>query len=191
MQVPVKGVAVLIYWNKSCSIKLVSKQSFGDKIRAAREAKPGLTKYKLAKDAGVSESLLGRWERGDVVPSDEALEKLAPHLGIALEHLNDWAKLERIENEAGDAAQVVDLIKRSAPEALGNLVEVDFDPGDHPLTDDERALIVRAHQLRVWTTYLNEPEAFDETPEQRAWRFEELQALVDAAEKSPRQKAKG
>lgn len=70
--------------------------------------------------------------------------------------------------------------------ALGNLIEADFDPGAHPLTADERELIHRAQQLRVWTTYLNEPEAFDETPEERAWRFEELQRLVDAAEKSPR-----
>jgi transcriptional regulator with XRE-family HTH domain len=77
--------------------------SFAEKFQRAL-ASAGLTKYALAKASGVSESQLGKVERGDVVPTDENLVKLAPHLRVSAQQLIDWANEHRARRTIGDEA---------------------------------------------------------------------------------------
>ncbi|WP_433746176.1 helix-turn-helix domain-containing protein [Falsibacillus pallidus] len=59
---------------------------WGRRIRAFRKLK-GYTQEGLAKDLGVSVSLLGEIERGNRQPSEELLLGVAKILGITIEEL--------------------------------------------------------------------------------------------------------
>ncbi|RDI38439.1 helix-turn-helix domain-containing protein [Falsibacillus pallidus] len=59
---------------------------WGRRIRAFRKLK-GYTQEGLAKDLGVSVSLLGEIERGNRQPSEELLLGVAKILGITVEEL--------------------------------------------------------------------------------------------------------
>ena len=60
---------------------------WGRRIRAFRKLK-GYTQEGLAKDLGVSVSLLGEIERGNRLPSDVFLKEVAEILGISIEELS-------------------------------------------------------------------------------------------------------
>ena len=74
-----------------------SKQSpfrFGEKIRSVREKK-GLTLKVVAKEAGVSESLVSQIERNRVSPAIDTLLSLARVLDIDLEYLFEEYRRKR------------------------------------------------------------------------------------------------
>ena len=56
------------------------------KLTEARKA-GGYTKYRLAKLSGVSQSFIGKIEKGTENPSSETLEKLANALKISIKDL--------------------------------------------------------------------------------------------------------
>lgn len=59
---------------------------WGRRIRAFRKLK-GYTQKSLAKDLGISVSILGEIERGTRIPSDELLLKIAQILNIEFDEL--------------------------------------------------------------------------------------------------------
>lgn len=59
---------------------------YGRRIRAFRKLK-GFTQEKLARDLGVSVSVLGDIERGNRMPSSEFLQLVAKQLNVSLEEL--------------------------------------------------------------------------------------------------------
>ncbi|TXK92009.1 helix-turn-helix transcriptional regulator, partial [Parageobacillus sp. SY1] len=61
-------------------------EKWGRRIRAFRKLK-GYTQEKLAKDLGVSVSILGEVERGNRLPSEQLIEKIAERLNISEEEL--------------------------------------------------------------------------------------------------------
>ena len=60
--------------------------SLGDNIRNLRLRK-NLKQDELAKKAGVSRLMLGKYERGKALPSAETLQKLAVILGVSTDSL--------------------------------------------------------------------------------------------------------
>ena len=54
--------------------------TFASRLTALREAR-GWTKYRLAKESGLTESALGKLEEGDRVPTWETVQALARALG--------------------------------------------------------------------------------------------------------------
>lgn len=46
-----------------------------------------ITAYRLAKDAGLNERIVGHWKAGERYPSYENLLKLAEHLDVSLDYL--------------------------------------------------------------------------------------------------------
>lgn len=68
---------------------------WGRRIRAFRKLK-GYTQEGLAKDIGVSVSILGEIERGSRTPANEMLEKISDVLGISINELssNDTQKID-------------------------------------------------------------------------------------------------
>lgn len=59
--------------------------------------KAGLTKYRLAKDLGISDAVVGRWANGVATPRGENLERLANRFGVSVDYLmgkSDSADLE-------------------------------------------------------------------------------------------------
>lgn len=49
--------------------------------------KESLTKYRLARNLGISDAVVGRWANGVAVPRGENLERLASHFGVSVDYL--------------------------------------------------------------------------------------------------------
>ncbi|MBA2876733.1 helix-turn-helix domain-containing protein [Thermaerobacillus caldiproteolyticus] len=61
-------------------------EKWGRRIRAFRKLK-GYTQESLAKDLGVSVSVLGEIERGNRLPTEQFLDKVAKLLNITVDEL--------------------------------------------------------------------------------------------------------
>jgi transcriptional regulator with XRE-family HTH domain len=66
-------------------------EKWGRRIRAFRKLK-GYTQEEFAKNLGISVSVLGEVERGNRLPSQELLDKVAIALNITLEELTPTAE---------------------------------------------------------------------------------------------------
>ncbi|MBO8178356.1 helix-turn-helix domain-containing protein [Aeribacillus pallidus] len=62
-------------------------EKWGRRIRAFRKLK-GYTQEGLAKEIGVSVSVLGEVERGYRIPSDDLVMKIASYLNVSVDELS-------------------------------------------------------------------------------------------------------
>ncbi|BBW98127.1 MULTISPECIES: helix-turn-helix domain-containing protein [Geobacillus] len=62
-------------------------ERWGRRIRAFRKLK-GYTQEKLAKELGISVSILGEIERGNRMPSDALIGQIAERLNVSVEELS-------------------------------------------------------------------------------------------------------
>ncbi len=69
---------------------------WGRRVRAFRKLK-GFTQEGLAKELGISVSVLGEVERGSRIPKEDFLVKVAEVLDISLEDLDPQGELEHSE----------------------------------------------------------------------------------------------
>ncbi len=82
-------------------------KEFGNKVMQARKEKE-LSRDELAKMIGTSGPIVGRYERGDMMPSVEIATKIADALEVSLDYLvgkssltvKDNSMLERLEDIA-------------------------------------------------------------------------------------------
>jgi transcriptional regulator with XRE-family HTH domain len=61
-------------------------EKWGRRIRAFRKLK-GYTQERLAKELGISVSILGEVERGNRLPSEQLIEQIAERLNISVKEL--------------------------------------------------------------------------------------------------------
>ncbi|ALF09013.1 helix-turn-helix domain-containing protein [Parageobacillus thermoglucosidasius] len=61
-------------------------EKWGRRIRAFRKLK-GYTQERLAKELGISVSILGEIERGNRLPTEELVQQIAERLNISVEEL--------------------------------------------------------------------------------------------------------
>lgn len=79
--------------------------NFGDRLQQARKAKE-LSREDLAEAIGTSAPIVGRYERGDMMPSIETASKMASALDVSLDFLvgnssllvKDKKMLQRLED---------------------------------------------------------------------------------------------
>jgi transcriptional regulator with XRE-family HTH domain len=69
---------------------------WGRRVRAFRKLK-GFTQEGLAKELGISVSVLGEVERGSRIPKEDFLVKVAEVLGITIKDLDPQGELEHSE----------------------------------------------------------------------------------------------
>jgi transcriptional regulator with XRE-family HTH domain len=69
---------------------------WGRRVRAFRKLK-GFTQEGLAKELGISVSVLGEVERGSRIPKEDFLVKVAEVLDISLQDLDPQGELEHSE----------------------------------------------------------------------------------------------
>ncbi|XXM71893.1 helix-turn-helix domain-containing protein [Lysinibacillus sphaericus] len=69
---------------------------WGRRVRAFRKLK-GFTQEGLAKELGISVSVLGEVERGSRIPKEDFLLRVADVLGITIEDLDPQGDLEHSE----------------------------------------------------------------------------------------------
>lgn len=60
--------------------------NYGEALKYQRE-RANLSQHQLAKEVGVSQANICRWEKGDVLPNIDACVKLAEFYGITLDEL--------------------------------------------------------------------------------------------------------
>ncbi|MCL2846753.1 MAG: helix-turn-helix domain-containing protein [Firmicutes bacterium] len=59
---------------------------FGERLRELR-LRTGLSAVKLGKALGVSDVIIGHWEKGERSPSGESLSKIAQFFGVSMDYL--------------------------------------------------------------------------------------------------------
>ncbi len=89
----------------------------GDLLREAR-LRAGLSQAELARRAGRPISSIGRWERGEVLPSLETLRELVRACGLELTF-----GLAAADSEAHDAALIERALRRTPVERVLDAVE--------------------------------------------------------------------
>lgn len=72
----------------------------------------GITAYRLAKETGISERLVGYWKEGGKTPSLENLIKLADYFGISIDYLVGRTNIPDVMTEYAP----IPLIARSGTE---------------------------------------------------------------------------
>lgn len=74
--------------------------AIGDKLLKLRKGRK-LSQEKLAKLIGTSGPIIGRYERGEMVPSVEVAGKLADVFGVTLDYLvDDTGKVSELKDKA-------------------------------------------------------------------------------------------
>lgn len=76
----------------------MSNQTFGQRLQRLIDER-GSTKYRLGKESGVQQDLIGKIVRGDRSATDEVLAKLAPALGVPYDQLKAWARADGMGEE--------------------------------------------------------------------------------------------
>lgn len=72
--------------------------NIGDKITALRKQK-NLSQTDLAKAAGVSREIIGRYERNEVLPSIEVAAKIADVLEVSLDYMAGNSKKAAVDKK--------------------------------------------------------------------------------------------
>ena len=125
---------------------------FGRRVVELRTAK-GWSSNKLAKESGIDQGLLSKIERGIRRPSNRVIAKLAPHLGVAPQHLRGLADRDRLGPEG--IRMILDAIPMGDEHWTALELERDFLKQEYrqlqkePQTED---VIVRCKEIeeRLW-----------------------------------------
>ncbi|MHB1350235.1 MAG: helix-turn-helix domain-containing protein [Desulfobulbaceae bacterium] len=127
----------------------------GEKILRLRKEK-GWSQQLVAQKIGTSGPIIGRYERGEMVPSVEVARKLADVFGVTLDYLVD------------DTGRVAEIKDRTMLNRLMDLEQLD---------QDDRKTI-----LRVLDSLIRDAKARKAYEAQRPHRPEDtLQAVIDGA----------
>ena len=85
-------------------------EKVGDFIRKKRKDK-NLTQKELAKELGVSDKAISKWERGICCPDISLLKELSSILGVSVNELLSGEDIEKLEKEKTDDV-LVDSVKQ-------------------------------------------------------------------------------
>ena len=72
--------------------------AFGDRLTFARKQKK-MTQGELGKKVGTSGDIIGKYERGENIPSIDVAANMAEALGVTLDYLVKDGEYEQIDNE--------------------------------------------------------------------------------------------
>lgn len=100
--------------------------------------KNGLTSYKVAKEAGVTQTALSNWKSGRSTPTTKTLQKIADYFGVSIDYLmngeeretadgyylnEDTAKLAQEMFEDDDMRSLFDMKRNMPPERFRAHIE--------------------------------------------------------------------
>ncbi len=100
----------------------MSHQSLGAMIRALR-TEQGMTQLDLAKEMGVTDKAVSKWERDLSIPDVSSLPKLAELLGVSVEELLQAKTAVRERDGGADAKEragaLAELVLKAVALAMG------------------------------------------------------------------------
>lgn len=96
----------------------MTKQTFGATISALRKEK-GLTQLELARQMGVTDKAVSKWERNLSFPDVASLPKLAEVLGTSVDELLEVKTAAQEEPAGSRAPALVELVLKAVALAMG------------------------------------------------------------------------
>ena len=96
----------------------MTKQTFGATISALRKEK-GMTQLELARQMGVTDKAVSKWERDLSFPDVASLPKLAEVLGTSVDELLEVKTAAQEEPEPFKVSALVELVLKAVALAMG------------------------------------------------------------------------
>lgn len=115
-----------------------------------------LSSYKVAKEAGVTQTSLSNWKNGKSVPSTTTLQKIADYLGVTVDYLMNGEEIDKKvlnEKDERDIKQAIEDFKNRLSTA-----GVMYD--GEPLDEESQAAILAAVELAERTARIAAKEKF-------------------------------
>lgn len=109
--------------------------------------KYGISSYKVAKEAGVTQTALSNWKTGKSVPATRTLQKIADYFGVTIDYLMTGTESQPEDRKAGNLSN--DDISTEV-NSLRQKLERDvlFINGE-PLDDKRRAALISVLELAL------------------------------------------
>jgi transcriptional regulator with XRE-family HTH domain len=97
--------------------------TLGDKITMLRKQK-NLSQGDLADKISVSRDAIGKYERGDIMPTADKAKKMADVLGVSLDFLmNDAAKEDAVDKDMLQRMQEVQKLPDSEKDKITSIID--------------------------------------------------------------------
>lgn len=96
----------------------MAKQTFGTTISSLRKEK-GMTQLELARQMGVTDKAVSKWERNLSFPDVASLPKLAEVLGTSVDELLEVKTAAQEEPEPSKVPALVELVLKAVALAMG------------------------------------------------------------------------
>lgn len=119
-----------------------------------------VTPYKVAKEAGVTQTSLSNWKRGKSTPSRKTLQKIATYFNVSMDYLTTGKEsVEKTYYDLTDKDEK-DIAKRleSALDALDNTDGLMF--SGEPLDDETRELLKASLENSIRIAKINAKKKF-------------------------------
>ena len=119
-----------------------------------------VTPYKVAKEAGVTQTSLSNWKRGKSTPSRKTLQKIATYFNVSMDYLTTGKEsVEKTYYDLTDKDEK-DIAKRleSALDALDNTDGLMF--SGEPLDDETRELLKASMENSIRIAKINAKKKF-------------------------------
>ena len=115
-----------------------------------------LSSYKVAKEAGVTQTSLSNWKNGKSVPSTTTLQKIADYLGVTVDYLMNGEETDnKALNEKGERD-----IKQAIEDFKNRLSTAGVMYDGEPLDEESQAAILAAVELAERTARIAAKEKF-------------------------------
>lgn len=115
-----------------------------------------LSSYKVAKEAGVTQTALSNWKNGKSTPSTTTLQKIADYLGVTVDYLMNG---EETDNKALNEKDERD-IKQALEDFKNRLSTAGVMYDGEPLDEESQAAILAAVELAERTARIAAKEKF-------------------------------
>lgn len=115
-----------------------------------------LSSYKVAKEAGVTQTSLSNWKNGKSVPSTTTLQKIADYLGVTVDCLMNG---EETDNKALNEKDERD-IKQAIEDFKNRLSTAGVMYDGEPLDEESQAAILAAVELAERTARIAAKDKF-------------------------------
>ncbi len=115
-----------------------------------------LSSYKVAKEAGVTQTSLSNWKNGKSVPSTTTLQKIADYLGVTVDYLMNGEETDnKVLNEKDERD-----IKQAIEDFKNRLSTAGVMYDGEPLDEESQAAILAAVELAERTARIAAKEKF-------------------------------
>ncbi len=115
-----------------------------------------LSSYKVAKEAGVTQTALSNWKNGKSTPSTTTLQKIADYLGVTVDYLMNGEETDnKVLNEKDERD-----IKQAIEDFKNRLSTAGVMYDGEPLDEESQAAILAAVELAERTARIAAKEKF-------------------------------